>query len=125
MRLGKGSARKRPGAGRQLTGGLLICLAPAVLTPARTLAQTETQPAGRHETTVGPGRIVCNGTFCELAVDGRTRPRIRVIVSDLPRNERKRLRKCTGVAHPCIVTVDGVTQDRPDRVMATDIHWQD
>lgn len=124
MRLGERSARKRPGAGRQLSG-LSICLVLASLLSALAFLPRAWAQADSHVTTVGPGRIVCNATFCELAVAGPTRPRIRVIVSDLPRNETKRLRKCTGVSRPCIVTVDGMTQDRPDRVMATDIHWQD
>jgi hypothetical protein len=51
--------------------------------------------------------------------------RFRVIVSDLPREEIHRLRKCTGVAKPCIVAIDGVEQGNPMRIMATSIHWQD
>ena len=118
MRLGERPARIRARPGRQLILSL-GCAAPAL---AWGLAWAQ---ADRHAATAGPGRIVCNATFCELAVGVRTSPRVRVIVADLPLDDIRRLRKCTGVAKPCIVTVDGTTQDHPDRIMATDIHWQD
>jgi hypothetical protein len=114
MRLGERSARIRPGDWGKLT---IVALA---LMPALAAAQGDSSAAS-----VGPGRIVCNATFCELAVAARTRPRVRVIVSALPAEQIHRLRKCTGVAKPCIVTVDGTAQDHPYRIMATDIHWQD
>jgi hypothetical protein len=87
-------------------------------------AQGGAVAASAEGTSAGPGRIVCNATFCELAVAERTRPRIRVIVSALPAEQIRRLRKCTGVAKPCIVTVDGTAQDHPYRIMATELHWQ-
>jgi hypothetical protein len=75
-------------------------------------------------TTVGPGRIVCNAAFCQLGSGARPKERFRVIVSDLPREEIHRLRKCTGVAKPCIVAIDGIEQGNPMRIMATSIRWQ-
>lgn len=80
----------------------------------------------RAQTTVsaGPGRIVCNASFCQLGSGARPKERFRVIVSDLPREEIRRLRKCTGVAKPCIVTIEGTDQGNPMRIMATAIHWQ-
>ena len=45
----------------------------------------------------------------------RPKERVRVIVSDLPREEIYRLRKCTGVAKPCIVTVEGVEYPLAER----------
>ena len=77
------------------------------------------------QATVGPGRIVCNASFCELGSGARPKERVRVIVSNLPRDEIRRLRKCTGVAKPCIVTIEGSEQGSPTKIMATDIHWQD
>jgi hypothetical protein len=35
------------------------------------------------------------------------------------------LRKCTGVAKPCIVTIEGTEQGDPMKIMASDIHWQE
>ena len=55
----------------------------------------------------------------------RPKERVRVIVSDLPQDEIHRLRKCTGVAKPCIVTIEGTQQGGPMRVMASSIHWQE
>ena len=75
--------------------------------------------------TAGPGRIVCNAAFCELGSGARPKERIRVIVSNLPPDEIRRLRKCTGVATPCIVTVDGTAQGDAMKIMASNIHWQD
>jgi hypothetical protein len=74
---------------------------------------------------VGPARIVCNAAFCEMGSGARPKERVRVIVSDLPQNEIHRLRKCTGVAKPCIVTIEGTQQGSPTRVMASAIHWQE
>ncbi len=74
---------------------------------------------------VGPGRIVCNATFCELGSGARPKERIRVIISDLPRDEIQRLRKCSGVSKPCIVIIDGIEQERPTKMIATSIVWQD
>ena len=113
MRLGHRSARIRSGAGGQLTR-LAIALSLAAVAAAR--AET---------TTVGPARIVCNAAFCEMGSSARPKERVRVIVSDLPHDEVRRLRKCTGVAKACIVTIDGVEQGRPTKIMATTIHWQD
>jgi hypothetical protein len=55
----------------------------------------------------------------------RPKERFRVIVSDLPKEEIHRLRKCTGVAKPCIVTIEGIEQSDAMKIMATGIHWQD
>ena len=74
---------------------------------------------------VGPGRIICNASFCELGVGPRPAQRFRVIASGLPEDDTKRLRKCTGVAPPCVVTVDGLEQGDKTRIMATRIVWQD
>ena len=122
MRLGERSARVRPRGWRQLTAVLAI-LVPTLASPSA-WAQAESQ-AGKPAASAGPGRIVCNGAFCELALAERTRPRVRVIVSALPADEIRRLRKCTGVAKPCVVSVAGTALDNPFRIMATDIHWQD
>ena len=75
--------------------------------------------------TVGPGRIVCNASFCEMGSGARPKERIRVIVSNLPWDEIRRLRKCTGVAKPCIVTIDGTHQGDLMKVLASAIHWQE
>lgn len=72
----------------------------------------------------GPGRIVCNASFCELGSGARPKERFRVIVSDLPRDEIHRLRKCTGIAKPCIVTVEGNEQGGPMKIIARSIRWQ-
>jgi hypothetical protein len=111
--LGKRSARSRVGDGGQLIR-LAVGLSVALALPAR--AQT---------TTVGPARIVCNAAFCEMGSGARPKERVRVIVSDLPPDEIHRLRKCTGVAKPCMVTIDGSEQGGPMRIMATAIHWQE
>lgn len=74
---------------------------------------------------IGPGRIVCNASFCELGVGPKLAQRIRVIASGLPEEDTRRLRKCTGVARPCVVTVDGLEQGDKTRIMATHIAWQD
>jgi hypothetical protein len=90
--------------------------------------QAPAQPASGNEgeaATAGPGRIICNASFCELGSGARPKERVRVIVSDLPRDEIGRLRKCTGVAKPCIVTIDGIEQGVPMRIMAKTIRWQE
>jgi hypothetical protein len=74
---------------------------------------------------IGPGRIVCNASFCELGVGPRPAQRFRVIASGLPEDDTKRLRKCTGVAPPCVVTVDGLEQGDKSKILATRIAWQD
>jgi hypothetical protein len=113
VRLGKRSARKRTRARGQLIP-LAVGLAAAL------------GPAARADSmTVGPARIVCNSTFCEMGSGARPQERVRVIVSDLPQDEIHRLRKCTGVTKPCIVTVEGTQQDGPKRIMASSIKWQD
>jgi hypothetical protein len=76
-------------------------------------------------TSFGPGRIVCNASFCELGVGPRPAQRIRVIATILPEDDSRRLRKCTGVAPPCVVTVDGLEHGEKTRIMATHIVWQD
>jgi hypothetical protein len=118
VRLGKRSARVRAGHGRQL-----IRLAVGLSTglAATAVAHTTAAPI----TTVGPARIVCNASFCEMGSGARPKERVRVIVSNLPHDEIRRLRKCTGVAKPCIVTIDGAEQGSPMRIMASTIHWQD
>jgi hypothetical protein len=75
--------------------------------------------------TAGPGRIVCNAAFCEMGSGARPKERVRIIVSNLPREEIRRLRKCTGVAKPCIVTIEGTQQGDPMKIMASDIQWQE
>jgi len=78
-----------------------------------------------HTTAVGPGRIVCTATFCEMGSSARPKERVRVIVSDLPQEEIHRLRKCTGVAKPCVVTIEGTEQGSPMKIIANRIQWQD
>jgi hypothetical protein len=111
--LGKRSARIRA-----RDGGQLIRLAIGLSVGLMATAHAETA-------TVGPSRIVCNATFCEMGSGAQPKERVRVIVSNLPQDEIRRLRKCTGVAKPCIVTIDGVEQGSPTRIMASSIHWQD
>ena len=48
-----------------------------------------------------------------------------MIASGLPEGDTRRLRKCTGVARPCVVTVDGLEQGDKTKIMATHIAWQD
>ena len=113
MRLGKRSTRKRARAWGQLTwlaAGFSVNLGVA---------------AQADSLTVGPERIVCNATFCEMGSGARPKKRVRVIVADLPQEEIHRLRKCTGVAKPCIVTIEGTEQGGPTKIMASGIQWQD
>jgi hypothetical protein len=74
---------------------------------------------------VGPARIICNATFCEMGSGARPKERVRVIVSNLPQEEIHRLRKCTGVAKPCMVTIEGTLQGGPMRIMASSIRWEE
>lgn len=122
MRLGERSTRKRAGGGVQLTrrsvGPLLaICVAVACATPVN--AQQDTP------TSAGPDRIICNAAFCEMGSGAHPKERIRVIVSNLPQEEIRRLRKCTGVTKPCIVTIEGTLEGDQKQVMATSIHWRE
>jgi hypothetical protein len=118
VRLGKRSARvgtRSRGQLIRLVAGLFVVLA------APAWADTATVEG----TTVGPGRIVCNAAFCELGSGARPKERVRVIVSDLSHEEIHRLRKCTGVAKPCIVTIEGTQRGGPMRIMASSIRWQE
>jgi hypothetical protein len=76
-------------------------------------------------TSTGPDRIICNAAFCEMGSGAHPRERIRVIVSNLPQEEIRRLRKCTGVAKPCIVTIEGTLDGDQKQVMASSIHWRE
>lgn len=119
MRLGKRSAREWACGGGQLirlAAGFAVALAAGALGAAVARADS---------VTVGPARIVCNATFCEMGPGARPKERVRVIVSDLPQDEIHRLRKCTGVAKPCIVTIEGTEQDGPTKIMASSIKWQE
>jgi hypothetical protein len=125
--LGERSARKRVGGGVELirsagcsllAGGLTLAI--AALAPTAPADAQQTAP-----TSAGPDRIICNAAFCEMGSGAHPRERIRVIVSNLPLAEIRRLRKCTGVAKPCIVTIEGTLQDDQKQVMATSIHWQE
>ena len=123
MWLGKRSARGWACDGRQLSRRVFGALA---FTTA--LATVWIPKANAHEEVAaiaGPGRIVCNASFCELGSGAKPKERFRVIVSDLPTNEIRRLRKCTGVSKPCIVTIEGTEQGKPMRIMAKAIRWQD
>lgn len=127
MRLGKRSTRIRAGGGRQLippaVGTLLAGFAVAVYAGAVLVPDAQAQRAA--PATVGPGRIVCNASFCEMGSSARPNERIRVIVSNLPQDEIHRLRKCTGVAKPCIVKVEGLEQGDNMKVLASAIQWQE
>ena len=79
---------------------------------------------GAHAT-AGPGRIVCNATFCQMGSGARPDERVRIIVSELPADEIHRLRKCTGVTKPCIVVIEGTEMADPKKIMATTIKWQE
>jgi hypothetical protein len=121
MRLGKRSTRIRAGIGCQLIsprGALHAAVAIIALT-ATARAQRAAPSA------VGPERIVCNAEFCEMGSSARPKQRVRVIVSNLPADEIHRLKKCTGVAAPCIVTVEGTEQGDRMKIMASKIEWQE
>jgi hypothetical protein len=76
-------------------------------------------------TSVGPARIVCNASFCELGGGAHPGQRVRVIASRLPEADTTRLHKCTGVSAPCVVTVDGLEQGDKTKIIAIRIVWQD
>jgi hypothetical protein len=98
---------------------------PATATAQTATAQTAgSQTAGVQVASIGPARIVCNASFCQMGSGARPKERFRVIVSDLPKEEIHRLRKCTGVAKPCIVTIEGIERGDPMRIMASSIQWQ-
>jgi hypothetical protein len=127
VRLGKRSTRIRAGGGVQLIRpavGLLLttCVALACSTLA---CSTPANAQRAAPTSVGPDRIICNAAFCEMGSGAHPRERIRVIVSNLAQGEIRRLRKCTGVAKPCIVTIQGTLQGDEKQVMATSIDWQE
>jgi hypothetical protein len=113
VRLGKRSTRIWP-----CDGGKLIWFAAG-------LSVATASAAHAHIVTVGPARIICNAAFCEMGSGARPKERVRVVASELPHDEIRRLRKCTGVAKPCIVTIDGAEQGDPTKIMASAIHWQD
>jgi hypothetical protein len=127
MRLGKRSTRIRAGGRRQLIapalGTLLAGFAAVLYASAVRVPDAQAQRAA--PATVGPGRIVCNASFCEMGSSARPNERIRVIVSNLPQDDIHRLRKCTGVAKPCIVKVEGVEQGDTLKVLASSIQWQE
>jgi hypothetical protein len=122
--LGKRSTRIWAGVGRQLipqAAWTTLVLAACMVIPAPPRAEAQrAAPA-----TVGPARIICNASFCEMGSGARPKERIRIIVSNLPQDEVRRLRKCTGVAKPCIVTIEGTQQGDVMKVMATAIRWQE
>ena len=96
--------------------GLLAAVGPG----ASALAQ---QTGGAR--TVGPGRIVCNASFCELGSGVHVKQRFRINASALPEADIRRLRKCTGVSKPCIVTVKGTQLSDQMKIIADSIEWQD
>jgi hypothetical protein len=100
--------------------GYLLIGVVSLMMPLAAMGQADNQT-----TTAGPSRIICNATFCELVAGPPGRARVRVIVAALPRADTARLRKCTGVAPPCVVTVSGTTEDNSSRIVATEIYWQD
>jgi hypothetical protein len=118
VRLGQRSTRIRVGGGVQLTRLLAAGLILGVI--AGSANAQRAAPA-----TAGPGRIVCNAAFCEMGSSARPKERMRIIVSNLPGDEIRRLRKCTGVAKPCIVTIEGTEQGDAMKIMASDIQWQE
>jgi hypothetical protein len=122
VRLGKRPSRIRVGGGRQLIRSDLVLLAMTVFLLS---APVSAQMVGGRAASIGPARIVCNASFCQMGSGARPKERFRVIVSDLPKEEIHRLRKCTGVAKPCIVTIEGIEQSDAMKIMATGIHWQD
>jgi hypothetical protein len=123
VRLGQRSTRIRAGGGVQL---IQVLAARFVLAAFATTAFVTAANAQRAaHATVGPGRIVCNAAFCELGSGARPKERVRVIVSNLPQEEIRHLRKCTGVAKPCIVTIEGTEQGDAMKILASDIHWQE
>lgn len=122
MRLGKRSTRIRVGFGRELIPPSAALLLAGLFLPAGAATAQAQQGA---PATVGPERIICNASFCEVGSGARPKERVRVIVSNLPPDEIRRLRKCTGVAKPCIVTIQGTQQGDAMKVLASGIQWQD
>ncbi len=122
MRLGKRSTRIWPRGRRQL---IRISLGPPLAVLAAAMALTAAQAQRAAPATAGPGRIVCNAAFCEMGSGARPKQRIRIIVSNLPPDEVRRLRKCTGVSKPCIVTINGTEQGDTMKILATAIQWQE
>jgi hypothetical protein len=121
VRLGKRSTRIWAGGGGQLIRLTVRALAAGVAVAAFGITAQAQRAA---PTTVGPARIFCNAAFCEMGTGARPKERIRVIVSALSAEEIHRLRKCTGVAKPCIVTIEGTLQGDTMKVMANSIQWQ-
>jgi hypothetical protein len=117
--LGERSTRKRAGGGVQLRRLplLALCLTLAAIAGANAEASAPTS--------AGPDRIICNAAFCEMGSGAHPRERIRVIVSNLPQEEIRRLRKCTGVAKPCIVIIEGTLDGDQKQVMASSIQWRE
>jgi len=100
-----------------------VCLALVVGAVAPATSALAQQSGG--DRTVGPGRIVCNASFCELGSGALPKQRFRINVSALPEAEVRRLRTCTGVSKPCIVTVEGTQLGDPMKIMADSIQWQE
>ena len=122
--MGERSTRIRAGGGRQLIRRAAGCW-PPVSARVGGVGGRRRRLQRAAPATVGPGRIVCNASFCEMGSGARPKERIRVIVSNLPPDEIRRLRKCTGVAKPCIVTIEGTQQGDLMKIMASAIHWQE
>jgi hypothetical protein len=115
-----------PGAAQQ--GGMPPgAMRPGLIQPAGMLLGGPQPDAARAAAvpTIGPGRIVCNASFCELGIGTQPRVRFRVDVSALPEADTRRLRKCTGVSQPCIVTVKGGQVGDTMRIVATGIQWHE
>jgi hypothetical protein len=128
VRLGKRSARVRTrGRGQliRLVAALSVVLAAPAQADIPAADKTTAGTTTADTTTVGPARIICNAAFCEMGSGARPKERVRVIVSNLSQDEIHRLRKCTGVAKPCVVTIEGTQQGGPMRVMASSIRWQE
>ncbi|MDB5401195.1 MAG: hypothetical protein QOD93_2532 [Acetobacteraceae bacterium] len=128
MRLGKRSTWLRAGVGRELIRRRAVQQAAGALLAAGFATAALVAPAAAQRAapaTVGPGRIVCNASFCEMGSGARPKERVRVIVSNLPQEEVRRLRKCTGVAKPCIVTIAGTEQGDQMKILASTIQWQE
>lgn len=101
-----------------------VVLAAGVLPATGPGASALAQQTGGART-VGPGRIVCNASFCELGSGAHAEQRFRINASALPEADIRRLRKCTGVAKPCIVTVKGTQLSDQMKIIADSIEWQD
>jgi hypothetical protein len=89
---------------------------------AACMVVADTQRAA-HATTE-PGRIVCDGLFCAMGSGTQPNAPVRVTVSNLPGDEIPRLRKCTGMAKPCTLTIEGTRPGHPTKIMASAIPWQ-